>query len=168
MVVDAFELERDSAGVGGGRRDVCLGHCLHGAAERDGVADAGEAVGALDEERRSIRGQAGEALFDTAMLVPMKQIEVEHLLPGGHQPHVQRLPADDPHGPEGELEGLAADHVRLVVSGQMRALATSEPWEGVGAMWRQKDPVEPLVIVGADAVALIDLAFLDKRGRVEI
>jgi len=58
--------------------------------------------------------------------------------------------------------------VRLIVMGKPRPLTLAQSGEGVGAMRRDQHPVEALVVVGADAIVLVDLALFHERRRIEI
>ena len=116
VVVDPLELERHRPRMqGGGRHLGAAGH-LDRPAERERVADRGEPVGALDEERAALRVKAGQATLDAPVLVPVEEVQVEHLLTGGHQAHVERLPAHDADRAEGKLERRTAHHVGFVVT----------------------------------------------------
>ena len=107
-------------------------------------------------------------MLHATVLMPLEQVEVEYLFTGCHQAHVERLPADDPHGSERELERLAGDHVRLVVARQPPTLPLPQPWETVGAMGGHQHSVEPLDLFRPYPVLLVDLTLFDERRRVEI
>jgi hypothetical protein len=168
VVIDPFEFQRDRSTVRRRLRDNGAACSLDRAAERDRVTHRREPVGALDEERCAIGIEPQEPPLDSPVLVPVEQVQVEDLLACSHQPHIQRLPAGHADGAEWKLERLARYHVRLVVTSKPGPLSSPQTRERVRAMRRHQNAVKPLVVVGTDAVVLVDLALLDERRRIEV
>ncbi len=124
VVVDPLELERDRAGVRRRGREARSPVTASTARQNAIVSPTDESPSARSTKNVARVGiEPGQPPLDPAVLVPVEQVQVEHLLAGRDQAHVERLPAGDADRSERELERLAADHVRLVVAGEPLALA---------------------------------------------
>ena len=102
------------------------------------------------------------------MLVPLQQVEVDHLLAAGDETHVERLLPDGPDRAERELEGLTGDEEGgMDLSGHV-CRRRSEPREALVGKWRHDHPVERLATMGAYTELLVDLAFLEEGRRLDL
>jgi len=170
VVVDAFELECEQA-----RRDRrgwgfrVAGGGLDGSAVGAGDGHRREPFRSFGEDEAALGVEAAQAAFDAAVLVPVEEVEVEHLFAGGDQPHVERFPARGADGAEGKLEGFAADVVgRSQFAWDGGAVAAVEEREGVFGVRRHQHAVERAAAVGADPELFEELALLDEGGRLEV